>query len=386
MSLLVKSIVRDILKRLGRPALEVAAFPVDIERHVTEIKKALSTDGVTMIALHGMGGIGKTTLAKAVYNDLHADFADASCFLEIGRDAKGDKLLKLQKEMLKDLCLFDVELASILGGLSQIKYRLGGKRVLLCLDDFWEQYQVDNILGLGGSPIAFGHGSKVVLTGRDSALFKRPGIETRAMDTLSEEAALELLLWHAFQRKDPPEKYAESATTAAQACGGLPLSLAVIGSFLWNKKSLEDWKDAVAILQSARPFDGRALVEDRQLWAILKTSYDDIAPQGQQMFLDIVCCMLGKKKVMCLPSWDNGQFQLEILISRSLVYVDKWGMLAVHDQLRDLGREIVRQENKRPEHRSRMWGVDAMEAITTKVCIVKPFPGRTYKHVFSEDD
>jgi hypothetical protein len=307
MSLLVRRIVKDVLKQLGRPALEVTDCPVDIEMHVIDIKKDLSTDGVTMIALYGMGGIGKATLAKVVYKDFHADFADASCFLEVGRDAKGDKLLKLQKQILKDLCGIDVDLTSISEGLSHIKYRLRGKRMLLCVDDLWEQYQFDNIVGKGGAPIDFAHGSKVVLTGRDSNLFKRPGTQARPMDMLSEEAALELFSWHAFQQKEPPEKYAVPAKSAARACSGLPLSLTVTGSFLWNRKSLKNWKSAVTRLKSATPFNGKALEEDRQLWGILKTSYDDIALKIQQMFLDIVCCMLGKKKDMCLPVWNDGQ-------------------------------------------------------------------------------
>jgi hypothetical protein len=53
-------------------------------------------------------------------------------------------------------------------------------------------------------------------------------------------------------------------------------------------------------------------------------------------------------------------------MGRSLVDVDEEGRLAVHDQLRDLGREIVRQENERPAVRSRVWGVDAIKVIATK--------------------
>ncbi|KAL8117632.1 hypothetical protein AgCh_015489 [Apium graveolens] len=75
---IINKIVEEILCNINPTALNVAKYPVGLESHVKDITTLLisHTEGV-----RGMGGIGKTTLAKALYNQLLLESFKGSCFL-----------------------------------------------------------------------------------------------------------------------------------------------------------------------------------------------------------------------------------------------------------------------------------------------------------------
>ena len=292
---LVKVVVEGVLDRLGRPALHV---PVDLEGRVAAIRQQLaelSATGSAVLGLHGMGGIGKTTLAKAVFNDLRSGFVDRSCFVEVGRDADRQQLQQLQRQMLKELCGFDKEVTSVSYGREQLETRLGGARLLLVIDDAWSPEQLDALL------VSVGQGSHVLVTTRDEDLLRRPSISVhQPVELLGEDAALEMFSWCAFLQKEPPAAYSELAKKAVQACSGLPLTLTVIGRHLWGLANRRDWEQAVRKLQNAKPLGGGSRADDA-LWGKLLLSYDSLSSEEQHMFLDIACIMLGKHAQQCLP-------------------------------------------------------------------------------------
>jgi hypothetical protein len=355
----VKKIVKDVLEKLGRPALPVANMPVDLHRRVAGIKQKLAEhSGSIVLGLHGMGGIGKTTLAKAVYNDLRADFVDSNYFLSVGRDADDAKLPELQKQLLKELCgSIDLDISHKDYGRQQLEQRMGSRRVLLVIDDVWTSGQLDALL------VSAAPGSRVLVTTRDmDLLHHRHGINLKQLvEQLDERAGLELLCWHAFLAEQPPEAYKDLARQAARACSGLPLSLAVVGSYLWDQRDLEGWKLVMDELQTAIPFGGGRLKDD-QLWGTLKLSFDALNNHEQRMFLDIACFMLGRDAIKSKPAWGRrANSFLRHLRSRSLVGLDEAGHLTIHDQLRDMGRAIVVE--KSISHPSHVWMPDARDFI-----------------------
>ncbi|KAI4326091.1 hypothetical protein MLD38_031438 [Melastoma candidum] len=160
----VQEIVRKVSKKLNRFPLEVAKYPVGIDRKLEEVRPLLHLDphesNVYMIGIAGEGGIGKTTISKAICNDV-ADRFDDWCFLrnvrESSRDARG--LALLQQELLRKL-LSDEHLTvqSVDAGIPMIKERLCNKRVLIILDDVDELAQLD---ALAGSRSWFGKGKGI---------------------------------------------------------------------------------------------------------------------------------------------------------------------------------------------------------------------------------
>ena len=170
-------------------------------------------------------------------------------------------------------------------------------------------------------------------------------------------------------------QYGKLAVSAVEVCGGLPLTLIVLGAYLWEQADQLSWEAALRKLHAAQSLTGNKTAQDK-LWGSLQLSYEALGDAEQQMFLDIACCMLGKRKETVLPAWGLGaESTLGNLISRSLVSVDDSGQLKMHDQLRDMGRNIIVKENSRAALRSRIWMPEALQVANGKqVCTPLP-PG-----------
>ena len=84
----IDQIVQDISDRINRVFLHVAKHPVGLQSQVQQVKLLLdneSKEGVHMVGLYGTGGLGKSTLAKEIYNRV-ADHFEGVCFLHKVRE------------------------------------------------------------------------------------------------------------------------------------------------------------------------------------------------------------------------------------------------------------------------------------------------------------
>jgi hypothetical protein len=79
-----------------------------------------------------------------------------------------------------------------------------------------------------------------------------------------------------------------------KACGGLPLSLEILGCYLCDIHDLEIWKDALCELKGGRNITRG--FEYEMFWKTLQISYDDVNQEHEDMFLDITCFFIGFKK------------------------------------------------------------------------------------------
>ncbi|XP_049353739.1 putative disease resistance RPP13-like protein 1 [Solanum verrucosum] len=202
-----------------------------------------SGKNLTVVPIVGMGGLGKTTLAKAIYHDErvknHFGLKAWYCVSE-PYDA-----LRLTKGLLQEIDSFDSK--DVHNNLNQLqvklKENLKGKKLLIVLDDVWN----DNYNEWDDLRNLFVHGdvgSKIIVTTRKGSVALMMGNEQISMDHLSIEASWSLFKRHAFENMDPMghPKLEEVGKQIAAKCKGLPLALKTLAGMLRSKSEVEEWK------------------------------------------------------------------------------------------------------------------------------------------------
>ncbi|CAM6033371.1 unnamed protein product [Sphagnum compactum] len=293
----------------------------------------------SIVGLVGMGGIGKTTLCKKFYHLFHNEY-DKSSFLE---DVKSkDDINDVIKRLLCDLCgqrLCKDENVNQ-KDLDQIRQCMISKKVLVVVDDVGNGKDLTSLqLVINKCAKNTTSKSKVLVNCRNWQNLKSHVNEDGkvVMKSLEEEHARELFMFHAFSNANhvPTKDFKDICMKIIEACGGLPLSLKILGSFLCDTKELEIWEGALNKLKSGQSFTGGN--DNEELWSKLKISYDYLDKQHQNMFLDIACFFHGLKISTICRTWSgnylHSKFELRNLQHRSLIQWAEGGILYIHEQL-----------------------------------------------------
>ncbi|XLS82338.1 hypothetical protein HN51_048169 [Arachis hypogaea] len=286
----IKNIVEHITHMLDMKELFVANHPVGVESRVEEVIELLKDqqqENPLLLGIWGMGGSGKTTISKVIYNKLFRKF-EGRCFLLNIREVwdQDNGILYLQQQLLSSIFkTTKIKVENIESGKSILEKRLGQKKILLVLDDVDKLEQLNS---LAASRKWFCPGSIIIITTRDEHLLRCLRIDKLySMKELNDKESIELFSWHAFKEPCPKEEFASLANEVVSYCERLPLALEVIGSHLFNRKVYE-WRSVLNKLKT---------IPNNDVNKKLKISFDGLSDdRDREIFLDVAFFFIGMDK------------------------------------------------------------------------------------------
>ncbi|KAJ0916987.1 putative TIR domain, P-loop containing nucleoside triphosphate hydrolase [Helianthus annuus] len=347
----IDSITKEILVKLCNGPLHVGENLVGVEARVNRLNliRLIGDVKVNRIGICGIGGIGKTTFAKAIYNMLYIHFEACSFCENVQGTAKQHGLAHVLTQLIDDIMKTRVRLvSSVSQGITILKQAIASKRILLVLDDVDHSDQIE---ALAGSQDWFFPGSMIIFTSKDKQLLtSHIGEEIYDMVFLNENEAFELFNLHAFGEINPTEDFKELANEVVQYVQGHPLALKVLGRFLY-KKTVPEWKSELQRLK---------VYPNPEIQQMLRLSFDGLSSDQQRIFLDIACSFIGVNKDLAASVLDScncfADADIRVLVDKSLITISSTSRsLQMHDLIQSMAREIVRKESDRPGDRSRLW-------------------------------
>ncbi|KAH9289050.1 hypothetical protein KI387_033167, partial [Taxus chinensis] len=364
----VWKLVRDIRSVVLREVrqkmpLYVAKYPVGLDEIVAKFdaycqqKGEKVTGNVKIIGIFGTRGSGKTTLASELFNRKRSWYQGA-CFLSNVREGK---MTSLQSKVLKDLFHEDHTFQNINEGTGYLINRLERSKLSLfiVLDDIDHINQFDALV----SKENLNSKSLVLVTTHDERLLIQAGISLRyRMKEMSLDYSRYLFCWHAFHQPCPERGYEDLVESFVSECGGLPLSLQVIGGNLFSIHQQKGyWELSLKKVRKTLPTD----IKQR-----IKISFDALDNDQKQIFMDIACFFvgMGKFKCMAVRIWEasgwNGEEGLQTLVDKCLVEMEPVFILGhnieelyfrMHEHIRDFGREMADEMADGIKHPRRLW-------------------------------
>ncbi|KAJ9184775.1 hypothetical protein P3X46_004466 [Hevea brasiliensis] len=229
---------------------------------IETLLQSVDGENVSIVPIVGIGGIGKTTLAKLVYNDQRI-----ATYFELKLWVCVSDVFELDKVIIKILDSASTGQRYTDMGIDQLqrtlRQALNGKKYLLILDDVWSEdprkWGELKTLLMGGA-----NGSKIVVTTRSQRVAEIMGtVSALNLSLLSHQDCLSLFSKCAFkgqQEKQNP-KLITIGEEIVRKCKGVPLAVITLGSLLYSVTDGREWE----------------FIRDNEIWK-LEQKEDDILP------------------------------------------------------------------------------------------------------------
>ncbi|KAL9159071.1 hypothetical protein ABFS82_08G110800 [Erythranthe guttata] len=259
------SLVNNMLPEKGKtlPTTTLVGETAKIVLHRTwEYLMGINSE---IIAIYGMGGVGKTSIIKEINNKLLAENThfDHVIWVTASKDSNTEKL---QKDIAKEIGLcFDDEDGETRRARKLFEALWRRRKFLLIIDDLWEAISLEEI----GVPIRAG---KLLITTRLLRVCRRMEAEREIeVDVLSPQEAWDLFKQKVGERVISSPRINDLAKKVAKECGGLPLALITVGRALRNENKIKYWQTALSELRnSTTNIEGMT----NHVFARLRFSYD----------------------------------------------------------------------------------------------------------------
>ncbi|KAG5227346.1 disease resistance protein [Salix suchowensis] len=317
-------------------------------------------DKLSIYAVWGMGGLGKTTLAQLVYNEerVKQQF-DLRIWVCVSTDFD---LRGLTRAIIESIDGAPCQIQGLDPLQQHLQQKLAGKKFLLVLDDVWEDNtdrwsKLKEVLRRGAT------GSAVIVTTRIERVARKMATAfVHHMGRLSEEDSWDLFqrLALGMRRKEERVQLEAIGASIVKKCGGVPLALKALGNLMRLKDSEDQW---MAVKES-EIWDLRE--EASQILPALRLSYTNLSPHSKQCFAfcsifpkdhvmrreDLVALWMANGFICCRREMDLHVMGIEIfneLVGRSFlqeVEDDGFGNITckMHDLMHDLAQSILSRE------------------------------------------
>ncbi|PHT52012.1 hypothetical protein CQW23_06474 [Capsicum baccatum] len=334
----------------------------DQKEHLLEDLTTSYSSEPKVIPIVGMGGIGKTTLAKEVYN--HESILrrfDVRAWATVSQHHnKKEILLSLLQSTIKmddtDKTKGEAELADML------QKSLKRKRYLIVLDDIWSCRLWDGVRRC--FPTEYNAGSRILLTTRNNKVACYAGTENLSMqmDFMDQDESWNLFKSAAFSSDASPYEFETVGKQIADECHGLPLTIVVVAGLLKSKRAIEDWRSVAKDVKSLVTND-----PDERCSRVLGLSYNHLTsdqktcllhfgifPEDSEIPVKILVRSWMAEGFLKLENDLEGEAEkcLQELVDRCLVLVCKKSLderkirsCKVHDLIYDLCVREIQREN-----------------------------------------
>ncbi|KAL2341082.1 hypothetical protein Fmac_009022 [Flemingia macrophylla] len=350
-AVMVKYIVKYVMERLVKPPLNSIGL-VGIEEKRAAVESLIRKEPkiTRLVGIWGMGGIGKTTLAEEIFNKLQSEY-EASYFLANERkESEKQGIISLKEKVFSRLLKCDVEIGTPNSLPADIVRKICQTKVLVVLDDVDDFDHIEKILGTLDN---FGPGSRILITTRDKQVLNKAN-EIYPLEKLSSHEALHLFISKAFNQVEHQRvanKLIESVVNYAQ---GIPLAVKVLASLLCGKDNKE-WKSLLDKLNT---------MPCKEIYDILKLSFDSLEFKEQEIFLDLACFFLRRHepvdvgKLKSLLKVDESDcsmaFELGRLKDKALITISGDNIVSMHDTLQEMAWKIARDQSIKEDSRRRI--------------------------------
>ncbi|KAH9782475.1 putative disease resistance protein [Citrus sinensis] len=232
---------------------------------------------LAVIPIVGMAGVGKTTLAREVYNDRAVEDSkfDVKAWVCVSDDFD---VLNISRALLESITFASCDLKALNEVQVQIKRAVDGKKLLLVLDDVWNE---DYCLweDLKAPFLAAAPNSKIIVTTRHAhvAATMEP-IQQYNLQCLSDEDCWSLFMMHAFVGQDITAQQISDLfrEKVVGKCGGLPLAAKTLGGLLRSKRH-DEWDEIL----NSNILD---LPQQNGILSVLRLSYHYLPSQLKRCF------------------------------------------------------------------------------------------------------
>ncbi|XVF30831.1 hypothetical protein REPUB_Repub16aG0091900 [Reevesia pubescens] len=253
------------------------------------VMEALKDSNSSIIGVHGMGGVGKTTLVKQVAKQVKEE----NLFDEVvmATVTQSFDINRIQDQIAEDLGGKKLDSVSDFGRAEELRNRLKKKKVLVILDDIWKKLDLEAV----GIPYGAEHqGCKILLTSRElNVLSLMDSQQNLAIEVLKEDEAWNLFKKMAGDTVLSPDLHA-IAIKVAKKCGGLPIAIVTVGKGMKNKNAYE-WRNALRDLR--RPSKGNFKGISADVYSAIELSYTFLEVEElRQTFL--LCSIMGHDAVV----------------------------------------------------------------------------------------